>query len=273
MCEPATLRANEMAVHVTRNIPTLSEKKVICRLHSYEAFADYPKQIEWNLITALIFVADHLKDITLELVPEVKKTSIHVIPNGINLDHWKFAKRKPGYEIAYVGAINYKKGSILLPHLFKAVYDQDPKYRFHLAGEFKDARYALYFKQMLYELGIKNNFRIYNKVDDVNAWLEDKNYIVSTSLLESQQLSLCEAMAKGIKPVIHNFVGARSLYPGEYIFNTMDEAVEMICSEEYDSEKYRGFVSERYNMKNQLQKIDALLQNITNCKQNESNYN
>ena len=255
--------ANEIAVYITRNIPELSKKKVICRLHSYEAFSDYPKQMDWTLIDTLVVVADHIKNIVLVLTPEIRKASIHVIPNGINLDAWKFAERKPGYNIAYVGSINGNKGSILLPHLLKAVCDRDSKYRLHIAGEIQDFRYVFYFKQMLKEFGLIDDFIMCGKIDNVNAWLEDKNYIVSTSPLESQQLSLCEAMAKGIKPVIHNFVGARSLYPDKYIFNSIQDAANMICDQTYNSASYRQYIEERYNMHDKLDKIEILIGSLT----------
>lgn len=36
--------ANEMAVHVTNNVSSIKDKKVICRLHGYEVFSDYGKK-------------------------------------------------------------------------------------------------------------------------------------------------------------------------------------------------------------------------------------
>ncbi len=262
--------ANELALKLT-NHPTLLEgKRVICRLHSYEAFTTFPKQIDWNVIDKVIFVAEHIKNITQELAPKIKTTSMSIIPNGINLEKWKFRTRRKGFNIAYVGSINYKKGSILLPHLLNAVYNKDKRYRLHIAGEIQDPRYAFYFKQMVQDMGLSNNFIMYGKIDDIDTWLEDKNYILSASLLESQQLSLCEAMAKGIKPVIHNFVGAKDIYPGEYVFNTIDEAADMIHSTDYKSAEYRQYISERYNLTDQLEKIDKLIQKIV-CKSNSKN--
>ncbi len=254
--------ANELALKLT-NHPTLLEgKRVICRLHSYEAFTNFPKQIDWNVIDKVIFVAEHIKNITQELAPKIKTTSMSIIPNGINLEKWKFRTRRKGFNIAYVGSINYKKGSILLPHLLNAVYNKDKRYRLHIAGEIQDPRYAFYFKQMVQDMGLSNNFIMYGKIDDIDTWLEDKNYILSASLLESQQLSLCEAMAKGIKPVIHNFVGAKDIYPGKYVFNTIDEAADMIHSTDYKSAEYRRHISERYNLTAQLEKIDIFIKDL-----------
>ena len=112
-------------------------------------------------------------------------------------------QEEKGFDIAYVGSINYKKGSILLPHLLRCCPIMKTKrYRLHVAGEVQDPRYSFYFKQMVEDMGLSNNFIMYGKVDDIDTWLEDKSYIISASLLESQQLGICEAMAKGIKPVI-----------------------------------------------------------------------
>ncbi|MBE9547442.1 MAG: tetratricopeptide repeat protein, partial [Proteobacteria bacterium] len=59
--------ANEMAIHVTNNVPSVSEKQVICRIHSYEVLNGYLPRIQWSKISKTVFVADHVLKIALEL--------------------------------------------------------------------------------------------------------------------------------------------------------------------------------------------------------------
>jgi len=64
-------------------------------------------------------------------------------------------------------------------------------------------------------------------------------------------------MAKGIRPVIHDFYVADEFYPSELLFMTIDEAVEMIagaCRASYDSRTYRAFV-ERWSLSEQVRRI------------------
>lgn len=238
------------------------EKKLICRLHSYEAFADYIFNVKWESIDKIIFVAKHIFEIVNNKLNNAISSKSVVIPNGINLDRYTFKERQKGFNIAYVGYINYKKGPMLLLQLFKSLYDKDKRYKLYIAGQFQDERYVLYFNQMIKEMGLENYVIFEGWQNDIDKWLEDKNYIVCCSILESQNISIMEAMAKGIKPVIHNFVGAKEIYPSYLIWNTIDEAVEMILSGDYDSTKYRAFIESNYSLEQQNNKIRNLIEEL-----------
>ena len=222
------------------------EKTVVCRLHSYEAFTDYPKNVNWDNVDKLICVAEHIKDNVLSKIG-ISEDKVSVIYNSIDLDKFTFKKREKGFNIAYAGYINYKKGPMLLLQAFKAINDFDNRYVLHIAGKFQDERDELYFEQMADELQLRNNIKFDGWRTDINKWLEDKNYIICTSLLESQSLSVMQAMAKGIKPLIHNFVGARHIYPSGLIWNTIDEAVKLVISDDYETDLYHKYINTRYS--------------------------
>ena len=191
------------------------EKKIICRFHSYEVFTEYPANVIWKNVYKIIFVAEHIKSFMLDKF-KIDKDKAVVIPNGIQCNKWTFSNRNIGFNIAYVGYINYKKGPMLLLHTFKAIYDKDNRYKLFIAGAFQDYRDILYFNQMIREFGIEKNVIYQGWQNNLDDWLEDKNYILCTSILESQNMSVMQAMAKGIKPIIHNFVGARNIYPCKF---------------------------------------------------------
>lgn len=253
--------ANDSTVDFTNHPDALNGKRVICRLHSYEAFSDFVAKIKWERIDDLIFVADHIRQIVGQLNPNLNKQvkNIHIIPSGVDLEKYPLKSRRKGKNIALLGGINYKKGPMLLLHAFHALYKQDPEYRLFLGGEIQDLRYPLYFTQMVSELGLRGRIVFEGGINDPVAWFEDKHYIVCTSILESQNMSIMEAMACGIKPLVHNFVGARAIYAGEYIWNTIDDFVRMALETEYDSEKYRRFIEENYSLEKQLNSIGKVL--------------
>ncbi|MCY6356045.1 glycosyltransferase [Clostridium sp. ZS2-4] len=239
------------------------EKKIICRLHSYEAFTNNMSQVNWENVDKVIFVAEHIRNIVLNKVNiNVEKTI--VIPNGINLDRHNYKERENGFNIAYVGYINFKKGPMLLFHTFKAIFNRDNRYKLYIAGTFNEERYVLYFQQMIKEMGMENNIIFSGWQKDINKWLEDKNYLISTSVLEGHPVGIMESMAKGIKPIIHNFVGARGIYPEKYVWNTIDEAVKMISSDDYNSSEYRKFIVENYSLKEQVKVINKILKDLFN---------
>lgn len=244
-----------------------SEKKIICRIHSYEAFTDYPAKVAWGNIDKIIFVSEEIKDFVTDNF-KIDKAKTLLISNGIDHDKWTFADRKPGFNIAYVGYINYKKGPMLLLQTFKAIYDMDNRYKLFIAGKFQDPRDVLYFRQMIKEFAIEGNIIYEGWQDNLNNWLEDKNYILCTSILESQNTSVMQAMIKGIKPLIHNFVGAKKIYPQSLVWNTINDALLMISNNEYNSQKYYFFVKDNFELADKIEELKSLFVNLVGTKKN-----
>jgi len=256
--------ANESAI-VGTNYEGIKNKKVIVRLHAYEAFYDYPKQINWSVVNRLILVAPHMKGILKETIPDIEdKVKIEIVSNGIDLDstHWK--EMQPGYNIAWVGFINHKKNPQMaiqiLKKLTKGLYNTDKRYILHVAGSFQELRYKIYLEYIIKEMGLQDNVKFYGWVDDMNSFWKDKNYLLHTSTFESFGYAIFEAMARGIKPIIHNFRGAKELYPKYAIFNTIEGAVDKIYERDYDSNKYRNWIIRKgWTLKNQLRQIKEIL--------------
>jgi len=253
--------ANELAIALTNHPTVLNGKHLVCRLHSYEALAGFVQKVKWEKIDDLIFVAKHIKDIVLQQVPNLSSivNNIHIIPNGVNLGKFVFRDRSKGKKLAYLGHINYKKGPMLLLHAFRELVQGDHKSRLFIGGNFQDARYELYFGQMVKEMGLARNIQFDGWIDDVAHWLKDKHYIVCTSVLEGHPIGLMEAMASGIKPVIHNFVGARDIFPEKYLWNTIPEFCHIINSEDYSSIEYKNYIEKHYSLSRQLNSIENVI--------------
>lgn len=240
---------------------TSANKKIICRLHSYEAFTPYPTLVKWENVDCTIFVSEHIRATVLKGTSMDMKKTI-VIPNGVNLSKYNFKERESGFNIAYAGYINYKKGPMLLLQTINELVKRDNRYKLYIAGEFQDLRYIQYFRQMLNEMNLNSNVFYEGWQKDLNSWLENKQYILCTSVLESQGMGIMQAMSKGIKPVLHNFVGAREIYDAKYLWNTIDEAANMIFSKEYASKEYREFIQSKYEYYDKIHYIGKLISDI-----------
>ncbi|WP_458411860.1 glycosyltransferase [Schinkia sp. CFF1] len=235
-----------------------NSKKIICRLHSYEAFTNYTSQVNWKVVDKVIFVAEHIKQYVLENEKKLSEEQTIVVPNGIDLNKYTYKERQMGFNIAYVGYINYKKGPMLLLHAFKAIFDQDKRYKLYIAGKFQDPRYALYYQQMIKELGLEKNVFIDGWQEDINQWLGDKHYIISTSVLEGHPVGVMEGMARGLKPLIHNYVGAKKQFD-KFVWSTLDELVKKVIYEPYNPVEYRRYIEENYSLVLQIENIKKLL--------------
>lgn len=238
--------------------------KMICRLHSYEVFSEMPRQVDWSKIDHLVLVSDAVKDL---LSYNFKVPApISVIHNGVDLNKFQIPAEKPlGKKVCSIGYINYKKNPSLLLYCFKAIHEHDPGYTFHIAGEHQDARIQVYFAHLLPKLNIPVQFDGW--VEDIPAYMRDKDYVISTSLFESFHYSIAEGMASGVLPLIHDWLGADQLYPRQYVFTTPEDSVRLIKTLEASDRKALGaecrkFISERYDNRRQLAKIETLIAQI-----------
>ncbi len=259
--------ANSIAAHVTHNIPSISQKKVICRIHSYEVLQGYLPRIDWSKIDMAIFVANHVRDIALETCPSsVNETKCHVIENGVDLQKFSFGQREPGFNIAVVGDINYKKNPAMWIEIMSRLVKINPQYTLKVAGDFQELHYKYYFENIIHKLGIEKNIKFCGRVKDIPEWFERENinYILTTSVFESFGYGIAEAMAMGYKPLINNFPGADANWPYDCTFSTTDELIELLNdTDNYNSQEYYEYVNNRYSLSVQLDAIDLMLTVLT----------
>jgi SAM-dependent methyltransferase len=187
------------------------------------------------------------------------KDKISIIPNGLDLTKFVFKTRQPGYDLAVVAHINHKKDPASWLQVIAKLKTIDKRYKLHIAGDFQDLRYANYFRHFIKETHLEKNIELLGFVNDVNGFLEDKNYLLSTSIHESFGYNIAEAMARGIKPIIHNFDGAKTIWPNEFIYNAINEAVEKVSEQTYDSESYRRFIEDNYPLEQQIKTLETTL--------------
>ena len=234
--------------------------KNIIRLHRYEAYGIWPPQVQWDNIDMLITVGNSaVKDVLVSRVADIQsRTSMVTIANGVNLDKLSFSNRNRGKNIAFLANLRMVKNPAFLLQCMQKLHYIDKEYRLFIGGISQDITLEQYLRHMINVLGLNDVVFFDGWQGDVNSWLADKHYIVSTSIMESQGMGLLEAMSCGLKPVIHNFPGASEIYPSEFLFNISEEFCEQILSETYDSQKYRQFVEKNYSLKNQLNKINGI---------------
>ncbi|WP_448375169.1 glycosyltransferase [Fervidobacterium sp.] len=254
--------ANELAVEVTNKLEKKG-KKIVCRLHGYESLrTDFLSKINWMKVDTLLFVAENVLNTALENCKHFSGVKKELVYNGLNLARYTYRKRKPGKRLVFAGHFNYKKNPMLAVQILKKLTEIDRAYTLEWAGSMQDERIYRYLNYILEKMGISSNFKFVGWKDNVDEYLEDKEIFLSTSIHEGYGVAILEAMAKGIKPVIHNFYIAEEFYPGHLIFNTVDEAVCMITSSEYDSEFYRRFVEDKASVDKQIREIDDIIKNL-----------
>lgn len=230
---------NEDTIKFINENPKMARYIVFVR--RYEYYTTAIEALDWSKVDEVIMVNDYLAKGFRE------RTNIdpHVIYNGVSLEDWSFKDRGHGKKVAVVGYINQKKNLPLAIQIMKKLPDD---YSLHLAGEIQCGATVDYLNNICKSM--KKRFYFEGRIDNMNMWLYDKNYLLSTAISEGSPNNAIEAMAKGIKPVVHNWAGAREQF-GDYVFDTVEEAVEMILPESYYcSSDYRDLVSACFSRSN-----------------------
>ncbi len=236
----------------------------IVRLHRFEAYNNWPSRVRWENIDVLILVGNsYVKDALLKQAPDIEnRTKIITIPNGINLDRYKFTQRQKGKNIACIGYLNMRKNPMFLLQCMQKLHYLDSQYKLFFGGFFQDAMLEQYIRYMIKAMGLEDVIFFDGWQSDISSWLADKHYIVSSSIGESQGMGVLEGMACGLKPVIHNFPGADQIFPSEFLFNISEDFCRQITSDAYEPNKYRNFVEETYPLKKQLKNINEIFTDL-----------
>ena len=224
------------------NLPKVC--RTIIRLHRYEAHLNWPQLINWDNVDMLMTVGNEwvMRAIRHWVSDIDQRTMLVTVPNGVNLNSIDFKVNQQGKKIAFVAKLRMVKNPMLLVKCMARLLKIDPEYKLYMAGDRHDLLLRHYLEHTTEELGIAHAFIYDDFQDDILGWLEDKSFIVSTSVIESQGMGILEAMAAGIKPVIHNFPGAAGIFGQEPLFNTPEEFCQKILDTSYDSHRYRQFV-------------------------------
>ncbi|NQT03904.1 MAG: glycosyltransferase family protein, partial [Planctomycetes bacterium] len=171
--------------------------KNIIRLHRYEAYGQWPELVNWANIDTLTTVGNSfVKDALIHTVPNLEsQTSIATIPSGVNLEKFTFTERQRGKNIAFLSNLRTVKNPAFVLQCMQKLHYIDSEYRLFFGGIFQNRTLEQYLKYMVDALDLRDVVFFDGWQEDVRSWLEDKHYVVSTSIIESQGMGLLEAMA------------------------------------------------------------------------------
>ncbi len=216
--------------------------------------------VRYDVIDDLIFIAPHIREIIneFELRERREDLRIHNIPHCVDLDKWTYKEREKGFDIAVVAERWMSKGEDYVLQIAMKLKEIDPRYKIHWLGQRSDYAWEhAYFDEFIEHFDLP--IEITNIVDSVDTFLEGKNYLLHASHKEAFSAATAEAMAKGIKPVLHRFYGADALWP-DMTWNTIDEAVAMITEDKYDSASYRQYLIDHgYTLPQMMERIDKII--------------
>lgn len=225
----------------------LSGKKIVVNPIDIEVWGgSHAHERMWDVVTHCIFVAPHIRDIAYADSRMQSYTGkVTTIPYSVNPDRWTFKERERGFNIAVVAEVWESKGIDYVLQIAYKLKQIDERYNITYVGRNQDYHWHQMYRKEFIE---NNNLPItfIEWVDNLDEFLEDKNYLLHSSTKEAFSAVTSEAAAKGIKPVLHAFGGYKPLWGDSgWIWQSIDEAVEMITSNDYDSWYYLQYLYDK----------------------------
>ena len=259
ICDFVDNRLQSVAEH-----PLAHKKIVIGRLHRVEWYKGQPRAgLKWENVNYLVFTGKYFLDMFNQSARKnmIKNCKAIHIPYGIDLEKFNFKERKPGLNIAWVAKSYWARKdparAISLVYALRKHSNKD--YQLHMAGAGGDRGmqdYIRYLKSVRPELNEFVHECGYH--GDINAFLEDKDFALVTSINESFCYAVGEPMAKGIKTILWDFEPADTIWPREYTIFSDQEFFDLIEGP-YESAKYRQYIKDNYSLEAEIEEFERLL--------------
>lgn len=217
--------------------------RLTVRLHSVEALRAWVHLIDWSAVDHLVCVGPHIEKLTTAMLgPRLATTSTRVLPNIIDLGHFDHPRAADtDHTLAMVGWGRAVKDPLWAVELLARLRQQDGRWRLLLIGHpFEKVlppggrAYAARFARRVAEPDVRNAIEHIAFTPELPPVLARAGWVVSSSVRESWGVGPMEAVVAGAVPIIRNWPllaqwgGARSLYPEEWVAETIDEAVSRV---------------------------------------------
>lgn len=233
------------------------DTRIVVRLHSYEAYTLWPHLADFSRVDDLVFVADHVRDLSKVLLPQLRGPQAPRMPllhNAMQLSDFTLEKAPDArFNLGLVGLGQVAKDPLWAVEVLRRLREKDERYRLLLVGRDVPRKNSQasrnYRKQMESELAplVKAGAVLrLGPTDDVPGKLTDVGFILSSSVREGSHNALMEGAASGAVPVVRDWPyyagkpnGARTLYPENWVVGSPEEAAERVLRVGASEETWR----------------------------------
>jgi glycosyltransferase involved in cell wall biosynthesis len=210
-------------------------------MRRFEFFEYNWKEYPWDKIDSLVFCNTFFKREFDSYFKHIHNTEL--IYNAVDTEVWAEKPHSKGVKVGMACHVHPKKNLPLAAQIIKAL---GKPFELHITGEWQDSATVAYLHWAAKEMDL--DITLYGHTENMAKWWADKDYCLSTSLSEGNPNNILEAMAQGIRPVVHSWPGAIDQFPSRCIFNGVYEAVGQITGD-YGS-GYREHVEKYYSLLN-----------------------
>lgn len=258
-CENSMIRAsheNDELWNVVEG--QIKDKIIICRVHDLDYWTGNCNVVTWDWVTHVVYIADHIRKRAILDRPQLEPKH-SLIKHGIDLDKYILRKDRTVGKIAWIGNVNWMKQPEFALQLMA---DLPRNMELHMVGRGWRTWDVAWREQFI---GYNHlNVFFYDSVPEINDFLEDKQFLLSTSVKEGFGFAIGEAMVKGIKPLIRSFYGSYDVWPEKLIWNDVEGLKRLILEPytEEDMRSYRSFIEMNYNQERMFKEYDELFEKL-----------
>jgi glycosyltransferase involved in cell wall biosynthesis len=215
------------------------DRRIVVRLHSFEAFTVFPQLIDASHVDLLTVVSPAFAALITAAAPALAG-DVRVVPNVV-ADRGISETKDPGAArtLGLLGWSAPAKDAVWALDLLAALRAVDPSWRLHLVGAPPDAgagggSYARAVAERLARPDVADAVDLVGQTDDVAGALRVIGVIVSSSTRESFHVAVAEGVESGARAVVRDwpalaaYGGAHGVWPDAWIVTTVDEAVTRV---------------------------------------------
>lgn len=220
----------------------LPDTRIVARLHRYEAFTPYPSLACFAAVDDMLFISPSVRELVRAGAPRLSQAArVSTVRNPH--DYTPFTTEKNAgadRTLVQVGWAIPVKDAIFTLDVLEQLREEDPRWRLLLVGpepptqpENRDRAFVTELKERVSRAGAA--VEVLGRRNDVPEVLRRAGFVMSSSRHEGTHESVAEGAAAGCVPVVRNWPeaapwahGAASIYPRQWIVESVQEAVDRI---------------------------------------------
>lgn len=220
----------------------LPGQKLFIRLHRYEAFTPFPREVEAEAIDGVIVVSDYLRDLCVREFGWPKDL-MKIIPQYCVAEQFRREKHTEADRVlGLVGINGFLKRPDRAIEILRLVSREDPRFRLRIRSAMpwdipwlwtnieEKEKYIEFFSGLKRDNYIRGKIIFDRPGNNMAEWYRNVGYILSTSDIEGCHTAVAEGMCSGAMPIVINWPGATSVYDRAYVHETVEQMAEAILS-------------------------------------------
>jgi glycosyltransferase involved in cell wall biosynthesis len=222
-------------------------KKIFAVLRSRDVYTRDIESINWSGVDSILLCGTLAQmEVLSERVPSAgKQIPVQLVTEPFAVEEFTFTPRGRGKKLAAIGPFDAFNNPAFLLQCMQKLHYLDADYRLYLAGEFHDLATEQYCRWMTAKLNLEGVVFFDGSVRNIEGWLRDKQYIVSSATGPEGIGGLWTAIACGLTPVVHSFAGAQEWLSQSCLFDIAEDFCRLVRNNDPAAENHRDWLSQK----------------------------